>query len=77
MATFWLASFLASFLTIADKTGIVGTELFAATYRSYGAVTVRYPVLEVEASVEAFENKRGYSLQVQRVGRPSVFRPTD
>ena len=36
------------FLTLADWTGMVETELFAPTYRSYGLATVRYPVLEVE-----------------------------
>jgi DNA-directed DNA polymerase III PolC len=58
------------FLTLADRTGIVETELFAATYRSYGLATVRYPVLEVEATVEPFENHRGFSLRVLRAGKP-------
>ncbi len=58
------------FLTLADWTGIVETELFAQTYRSYGLATVRYPVLEVEAKVEAFENKRGFTLRVLRAGKP-------
>ena len=58
------------FLTLADRTGIVETELFASTYRSYGLATVRYPVLEVEATVEPFENGRGFSLRVLRAGRP-------
>jgi hypothetical protein len=42
------------FLTLADWTGIVETELFAQTYKSYGLATVQYPVLEVTATVEAF-----------------------
>ena len=42
--------------SIADRTGIVETELFAQTYKSYGLATVRYPVLEIEARVEPFEN---------------------
>lgn len=58
------------FLSLADRSGIVETELFADTYRSYGAVTVRYPVLEVEATVEPYENGRGFSLRVHRVGKP-------
>ena len=41
------------FLTLADWTGMVETELFAQTYKSYGLATVRYPVLEVEAKVES------------------------
>ncbi len=39
------------FLTLCDGTGMVETELFAATYRSYGLATVRYPVLEISATV--------------------------
>jgi hypothetical protein len=49
---------------------MVETELFAQTYRSYGLATVRYPVLEVEATVEAFENGRGFTLRVLRAGKP-------
>jgi len=58
------------FLTIADRTGIVETELFARTYKSYGLNTVRYRVLEVTAKVEPFENGRGHSLRVLRAGKP-------
>lgn len=58
------------FLTLADWTGMVETELFAQTYKSYGLATVRYPVLEVEAKVEAFENGRGFTLRVLRAGKP-------
>ena len=58
------------FLTLADWTGMVETELFAPTYRTYGLATVRYPVLEVTAKVEAFENGRGFSLRVLRAGKP-------
>jgi DNA polymerase III alpha subunit len=58
------------FLTLADWTGMVETELFAPTYRTYGLATVRYPVLEVTATVEPFENGRGFSLRVLRAGKP-------
>ena len=58
------------FLTLADWTGMVETELFALTYRTYGLATVRYPVLEVAATVEPFENGRGFSLRVLRAGKP-------
>ncbi len=58
------------FLTLADWTGIVETELFAQTYKNYGLATVRYPVLEVTATVEPFENGRGFSLRVLRAARP-------
>jgi len=58
------------FLTLADWTGMVETELFAQTYKSYGLATVRYPVLEITAAVEPFENGRGFSLRVLRAGQP-------
>jgi DNA polymerase III alpha subunit len=58
------------FLTLADWTGMVETELFAQTYKSYGLATVRYPVLEVTATVEPFENRRGFSLRVSRASSP-------
>jgi DNA-directed DNA polymerase III PolC len=58
------------FLTLADWTGMVETELFAPTYRNYGLATVRYPVLEVAAKVEPFENGRGFSLRALRAGQP-------
>jgi error-prone DNA polymerase len=58
------------FLTLADWTGMVETELFAQTYKSYGLATVRYPVLEITARVEPFENGRGFSLRVLRAGKP-------
>lgn len=60
------------FLSLADWTGIVQTELFASTYRSYGLATVRYPVLQIEARVEPFENGRGFSLRVLSAGEPRV-----
>ena len=58
------------FLTLADWTGMVETELFAATYRTYGLVTVRYPVLEIAGRVEPFENGRGFTLRVLRASKP-------
>ncbi len=58
------------FLTLADRTGMVETELFADTYRSHGLATVRYPVLEVMATVEPFENGHGFTLRVHRAGKP-------
>ena len=63
------------FLTLADWTGMVETELFAQTYKNYGLATVRYPVLEVEAKVEPFENGRGFSLRVLRAGQPRQKQP--
>ena len=61
---------LMKFMTIADWTGIVETDMFAETYRSYGLATVRYPVLEVTARVEPFENRNGFSLRILRAGKP-------
>jgi DNA polymerase III alpha subunit len=63
------------FLTLADWTGMVETELFAQTYKSYGLATVRYPVLEIEARVEAYENGKGFSLRVMRAGKPRIKLP--
>ncbi len=60
------------FITIADWTGIVETELFARTYKSYGLNTVRYRVLEVTATVEPFENGRGFTLRVLRADKPRM-----
>jgi hypothetical protein len=58
------------FLSLADWTGIVETELFARTYRTHGLATVRYPVLEIEARVEALENGRGFSLRALAARKP-------
>jgi error-prone DNA polymerase len=58
------------FLTLADWTGMVETELFARTYQSYGLATIRYRVLEISATVEPFESGRGYTLRVLRAGKP-------
>jgi DNA polymerase III alpha subunit len=58
------------FLTIADWTGMVETELFAKTYKSYGLNTIRYRVLEIAAKVEPFENGGGFTLRVLRAGKP-------
>jgi hypothetical protein len=35
-----------------------------------GLATVRYPVLEIEARVEPFDNLCGFSLRVLRAGKP-------
>jgi DNA polymerase III alpha subunit len=60
------------FLSLADWTGIIETELFANTYRTYGLATVRYPVLEIEARVEPFENGRGFTLRAMRAEKPRL-----
>ena len=61
------------FLTLCDATGMVETELFATTYRNYGLATIRYPVLEITAKVEPFENGRGHTLRVLRAGKPRTL----
>ena len=61
------------FLTLADRTGMIEAELFGATYRRFGLATVRYPVLEVTATIEPFENGNGYSLRVHRAGKPRAL----
>jgi DNA-directed DNA polymerase III PolC len=58
------------FLTLADWTGMIETELFAQTYKTYGLATVRYPVLEVEARIEPFENGCGFSLRALAARNP-------
>ena len=49
-------------------------------YQAYGLATVRYPVLQITARVEPFENGRGFSMRAPRAGRPrtqSLFGPTN
>lgn len=58
------------FITICDYTGIIECELFAATYRRFGLATVQFAAVEVEATVTAFDNGLGCTLDVQRVGKP-------
>ena len=58
------------FLTLADWTGMIETELFAKTYKAYALTTVRYPVLEVTGRVEPFENGRSHTLRALRAGKP-------
>lgn len=58
------------FLTICDYSGMVECELFADTYRKFGINTLRYPVVELTATVMPYDNGLGYSLQVERVGKP-------
>jgi DNA-directed DNA polymerase III PolC len=64
------------FLTLADRTGVVETELFARAYRSCALATIRYRVLEISATVEPFESGRGYTLRVLRAGKPRKKSPS-
>ena len=58
------------FLTLADWTGMVEAELFAASYKSHGLSTVRHPVLEITALVEPDGQGRWFSLRVMHAGKP-------
>jgi DNA-directed DNA polymerase III PolC len=58
------------FMTLADRTGMVETELFATGYRRYGLTSVRYPVLEACAVVVPYPNRRGFSLRITRLSAP-------
>lgn len=57
------------FLTLADWTGFVEVSLFARTYREYGHLTVK-PVLSIEATVDPYDNRKGFSLSGMRVVSP-------
>ena len=54
------------FLTLADWTGFIEVSLFARVYREYGHKTV-HPVLGIEATVDPFDNRKGFALNGQRV----------
>jgi DNA polymerase III alpha subunit len=58
------------FVTLCDYTGFIECEIFAAAYRRWGLATIRWPVVEVEATVTPFENGNGFTLDVQRLGKP-------
>jgi hypothetical protein len=62
-------------LTLADWTGtVVETELFAQTCKSHGLAAVRSPLPGVTATVESFDNGRGFSLRLPRAGKPRQTR---
>ena len=63
---------LMKFLTLADRTGMVETELFADAYRRWGAVTAQHPVVAVSGRIETFANGNGFTLRVDRVEKPKV-----
>ena len=66
---------LMKFLTLADRTGMVETELFADSYRRWGAVTTRHPVVAVSGRVDPFANGNGFTLRVERVEAPTRKMP--
>jgi len=59
------------FISLCDYSGFVETELFAAVYKAYGIETIKSPLIELEGIVEAFENRKGFTLRVSRVRPPS------
>ena len=66
---------LMKFLTLADRTGMVETELFADAYRRWGGVTSQHPVVAVSGRVDPFVNGNGFTLRVERVEKPMVHSP--
>ncbi len=62
--------------SLADWTGMVETELFAQTYKCYDLATIQHRVLEIEATVEPFETRDGFSLRVLRAGEPRMLKLT-
>ena len=61
------------FLTLGDWTGMVETELFADTYRSYGLATLRYPFWRSKRVSNPTKNGKGFSLRVLRTGKPRTI----
>jgi DNA polymerase III alpha subunit len=55
------------FVTLADRTGILETELFASQYRWFGLQTVRYPMLKVTGKVVPLTNGRGFAFELIRI----------
>ncbi len=58
------------FLSICDHSGILETEMFAATFRRFGLETLRHPVLGITGMITPFDGDRGYSLRIESVHRP-------
>jgi DNA polymerase III alpha subunit len=54
------------FVTLADHSGFLEAALFPDVYRNYGHWTVQ-PVIALEAAVEPFDNRRGFTLRALRV----------
>ena len=53
--------------------GMVETELFAQTYKSYSLATVRYPVLEIEARAQRQLERRWQRIVVVEQARVEPF----
>jgi DNA polymerase III alpha subunit len=55
------------FITIADRTGIMETELFASQYRWFGLQTVRYRMFKVTGKVVSLANGKGFAFELIRI----------
>jgi len=42
----------------------------ARILKSYGLATIRYPILEITATIQPFDNRREFSLRVLSAGKP-------
>ncbi len=61
---------LMKFVTLADRSGFVETFMFPDTYARFGHLTAAHPILEVAGRVEAFENRRGFTLRAEHIRPP-------
>jgi DNA polymerase III alpha subunit len=57
------------FLTLADYTGFVEAALFADVYRGFGHLT-NHAVVALRATVDPFDNQRGFCLNAHAVRKP-------
>lgn len=58
------------FMTLADRTGLLETEMFAAAFRRFGIESFRHPILEATGTVVPFEGTAGFSLRIESLRRP-------
>ena len=63
------------FVTLCDYTGFIECEIFADSYKRWGLATVRWPVIEMQATVSVFENGNGFTLNAHRIGKPRTVAP--
>ena len=61
---------LMKFVTLADRTGFVETQLFPNAYQRFGHLTAIHPILAAAAVVEPFENGNGFTLRISQVRIP-------
>jgi DNA-directed DNA polymerase III PolC len=61
---------LMKFVTLADRTGFVETQIFPDAYQRFGHLTATHPILAATAVVEPFENRNGYTLRITSIHPP-------